>query len=113
MSKFFKKPINKIKALCTATSVTTVITTTTPMLLAAGPSSVKYLAEILNVIFDIFLYIGILLFGWSIGMLVLSFKNEDADSKSRAIMLLITSIVLIGFKTAVSPLMTSLGVPTT
>jgi hypothetical protein len=52
--------------------------------------------KLLDVITTIFLYIGVLLLAWSIGMLVLAFKNEDADSKSRAMMLLVVSVVLIG-----------------
>lgn len=43
----------------------------------------------------IFFYIGIILLPFSVGSLVLSIKNEDAESKSRAIMLIAVSIVLL------------------
>ena len=54
---------------------------------------------IVGVVASIFRYIGIILLAWGIGMLVLAFKNEDADSKTKAIMLIIVSIVLIALKT--------------
>ena len=54
---------------------------------------------ILDIIYHIALYIGIFLLVWSIVMLVLALKNEDADSKSRAIMLIAVSIALIGIGT--------------
>lgn len=54
--------------------------------------------KIVGIITQIFFYIGILLLAWSIGMLVLAFKNEDADSKSRAMLLLVVSAALIGIK---------------
>lgn len=57
------------------------------------------IGQVLKIIFTLFQYIGILLLAWSIGMLVLAFKNEDADSKSRAIMMMVVSVVLIGVKT--------------
>ena len=53
-------------------------------------------SSVLNIIYRIFRYIGIFLLAWSIGMLVLAFKNEDADSKSRAMMMAVVSIVLVG-----------------
>lgn len=45
-------------------------------------------------VFAIFKYIGWLLLAWGIGQLVLAFKNEDADSKSRAMMLIVVAIIL-------------------
>lgn len=56
---------------------------------------------VLDIIFKIFRYIGILLLVWSIGMLVLAFKNEDADSKSRAMMMMVVSVVLVGIEAVV------------
>lgn len=48
----------------------------------------------LSYVFAIFKYIGWLLLAWGIGQLVLAFKNEDADSKSRAMMLIVVAIIL-------------------
>lgn len=64
------------------------------------------ITKVLGLIFKIFKYIGVLLLAWSIGMLVLAFKNEDADSKSRAIMMMVVSVVLI----TIEPLFNTLGV---
>lgn len=50
---------------------------------------------ILEVIFTIFRYIGILLLAWSVGQLFLAYKNEDAESKSRAMMTLVSAVMLV------------------
>lgn len=57
----------------------------------------------------IFQFIGLLLAVWSVGQLVLAFKNEDADSKSRAIMLLVVSCILIAIKTIVNAVVKASG----
>lgn len=62
----------------------------------------KLFDNVLGVIYKIFRYIGILLLAWSIGMLVLAFKNEDADSKSRAMMMAVVSIVLVGIPSIIN-----------
>ena len=105
LKQAFKKPINKVKTLCTVASAAVVSGVMTPMALAAShlttgevdPGSV--VKDLVDIVFQIFFYIGVLLLAWSIGMLVLAFKNEDADSKSRAMMLLVVSCVLMGIKT--------------
>ena len=60
----------------------------------AGTAS-DAVTNLLGYVFGIFFYIGIVLLAWGIGQLVLAFKNEDGDSKSRAIMLIIAAIVLM------------------
>ena len=75
---------------------------------AAGEAT-AIIGSVLGIVMDIFMYIGIVLLVWSIGMLILSFKNEDADSKTRAIMLLIVSIVLIALKPLVDGVLTVVG----
>ena len=50
---------------------------------------------IIDVMLDIFKYIGIILLVWGIGQLVLAFRNEDADSKTRAVMLLVAAAALL------------------
>lgn len=59
----------------------------------------QIVGNIIGIIIDVFFYIGVLLACWSVGMLVLAFKNEDADSKSRAMMMLVCSVCLIGIRT--------------
>ena len=62
--------------------------------------------KLVNLVCKIFLYIGILLAVWAVGMLILAFKNEDADSKSRAMMMLVVACMLMG----VQALVTELGI---
>lgn len=64
---------------------------------------------VLNVVFNMSMWIGIILLAWSVVMLVLALKNEDADSKSRAIMLIAVSIALIGIKPVVSGILNVAG----
>lgn len=102
LKQAFKKPINKVKTLCTVASAAVVSGVMAPMAFASSTTPVNakdVVADLVNIVFDIFFYIGVLLLAWSIGMLVLAFKNEDADSKSRAMMLLVVSCVLMGIKT--------------
>ena len=66
--------------------------------------------QIIGVVLQIFMYIGIILLVWSIGMLILAFKNEDADSKSRAIMLMVVSIALIALRPLVTVVVNATGV---
>lgn len=80
-----------------------------PVMLAATgfdtSSADAIVGNILEFVFQIFRYIGVILLAWSVGQLVLAFKNEDADSKSRAVMLLIVSIVLIGIGPAIKAIL--------
>lgn len=55
------------------------------------------LEKMISIIGMIFVAVGIILAIYSVGQLVLAFKNEDADSKSRASTLLVVSIILIAF----------------
>lgn len=50
---------------------------------------------IIDIVFTIFKYIGVILALWGVGALVMAFKNEDADSKSRAIMSLVVGVCLV------------------
>lgn len=63
----------------------------------ADPAKTAILA-VIDVVYKIFTYIGIILALWGVGSLVMAFKNEDADSKSRAIMCLIVGISLVSLK---------------
>ena len=68
-------------------------------------TSKKIVQAILNLVQTLGLTIGIILLAWSVVMLILAFKNEDADSKSRAIMLLVVSIALIGIGGLIKPIL--------
>lgn len=70
-----------------------------PVVFASGAGTGSKVAEnlvknLLGYVFAIFKYIGWLLLAWGIGQLILAFKNEDADSKSRAMMLLVVAVIL-------------------
>lgn len=64
-----------------------------PMFVMAGVDGM--FGKLIGYVAKIFFYIGSILLIWSIGQLVLAFKNEDADSKSRAIMVLVCSLLLM------------------
>lgn len=55
--------------------------------------------KIKNLVYKIFKYIGFILVIWGVGQLILAFKNEDSDSKSRAIMSIVAGAALFGFST--------------
>lgn len=102
----------KRKALLGGAIGAGVITGTTQAL-AADPTVKDITGRILGVMTSIFRYIGIILLAWSIGMLILALKNEDADSKSRAIMLMVVSVALIAFKSVLDLILKSFGITIT
>ena len=51
--------------------------------------------QLIGIIGTIFIAIGVILTAYSVGQLILAFKNEDADSKSRATTMLVVAVVLI------------------
>lgn len=96
---------DKLKKVALSASVLSVCGIAAPTAFADETTTNKIVGSIIDVIVDIFKYIGIILLVWSVGMLILAFKNEDADSKSRAIMLLVVSIVLIGIGAFLEPIL--------
>lgn len=72
---------------------------TSPMFVMADVNINGMFQTLIGTVCQIFFYIGAILLVWSIGQLVLAFKNEDADSKSRAIMVLVCSLLLMSVKT--------------
>lgn len=99
------------KVLAIALVVSCIFAIACPMLLAAPEATAPTvstsaadtaMSAIVNFVFRIFGYIGAVLGIWGIGSLILSFKNEDADGKSRAIMLLGAAILLLSLKTIIT-----------
>lgn len=88
---FFKKSGKEGKVALTAVGVVGATTVG-----AHAATSSEIVKNLLGYVFGIFFWIGVVLLAWGIGQLVLAFKNEDGDSKSRAIMLIVASIVLMG-----------------
>lgn len=108
----FANPGKKEKFIAAAGTSAAALMPFIPMAFAAptGSTTAKDLiSKVLGIICDIFLGIGVLLLAWSVGMLFLAFKNDDADSKSRAMMMMIVSIVLIAFKTILGGVLKSAG----
>ena len=78
----------------------------------AATTAKTLVGNLLGYVFAIFKYIGWLLLAWGIGQLVLAFKNEDADSKSRAMMLIVVAIILTVIGTIFTGVVTDVSVKT-
>lgn len=106
--KFLKNIRNGALAMSTA-SVAMM-----PTAFAAGTTTGNAVVNaILDVVYMMAFYIGLILLAWSVVMLVLALKNEDADSKSRAIMLIAVSIALLCVGTLLEPILNAAGFTTT
>lgn len=93
--------IGKVKSAGYA--VAAAVTTALPFMPMASASGSTAAAKtiiqgFLGYVVDMFICVGVLLGVWAIAQLALSFKNEDADSKSRAMMMLIVAAMLIGIQ---------------
>lgn len=72
-----------------------------------SPDSI--ITSVVGVISTIAIYVGVVLLFWGIFQLILSFKNDDAEAKSRATTLLVVAISLIGIKTIAGPVLSAIG----
>lgn len=105
----------KANAKKTAFAIGTAVTTASafaPMMFAAtsgGATASSIISTFLGYVVDMFLCVGVLLGVWAIAQLALSFKNEDADSKSRAMMMLVVACVLIGIKPLATTVVSSVS----
>ena len=109
LKKFVQEKKASIKKLAIPTTIMAAIAAATPMAMAADPDPTKIIKELLNVIFKIAGYIGILLLAWGAVTLVLAIRNEDADSKSRAVMLIVVAIALMCLGTLFGAVMKAAG----
>lgn len=55
---------------------------------------IAMVTKLVSLVCSIFGLIGAVLLVWALGQLILAFKNEDADSKSRAMQVLIVAVLL-------------------
>lgn len=62
------------------------------------------LGNMISVIELAFQAVGVVLLVYSIAQLVLAFKNEDADSKTRASTLLVVAVILVALPTIINNL---------
>ena len=79
------------------------------MISMAAVNTADIFGTLIGYICQIFLYIGIIIMVWAVGQLVLAFKNEDADSKSRAVMVMVCSIILMSVGQIVKTVLDSTG----
>ena len=82
-----------------------------PMHAEVSPATKSMVKGILGIVFDIATIVGIILLVWSIFQLVMAFKNEDADSKSRAIIVIVVSVTLIGLNPLLQAIAKTSGSP--
>lgn len=76
-----------------------------PAFAVEGEQTVKdILTEMISIVGLVFSAVGVILAVYSVGQLVLAFKNEDADSKSRASTMLVVAVILIAFPAIVEGL---------
>ena len=64
--------------------------------------------DILDIVYDIFKYVGIVLTLWGAGAFIMAYRNEDAESKTRAVMSLVAGISLVSIKTLFDDMITHL-----
>lgn len=57
------------------------------------------MTSVSSIAFTMFKYIGFFLLVWGVGQLVLAYRNDDSDSKVRAIMAIACGAALFGLKT--------------
>lgn len=67
----------------------------TGMCFAEDPAA-EVIQKMIGIICKVFRYVGVVLAVYSVGQLVMAFKNEDADSKSRATTMLVVAGILVG-----------------
>lgn len=65
----------------------------------AKQAAIDSLKKLINVGFDVITVIGVILFVWGVYELVLSFKDENADSKVKSITKMSTGILFVTLKT--------------
>ena len=56
------------------------------------------MTNILGIVLTVFRYIGIFMTVWGVAMVVMAFRNEDAEGKTKGIMVAVAGIVLVTLK---------------
>lgn len=94
------KITNKIMKAYSVTAISMMAVTMISMC-CAEDAAAKVITEMISIICRVFRYVGVVLGVYSVGQLVMAFKNEDADSKSRATTMLVVAGILVGIKSLV------------
>lgn len=99
------------KQIMNLAMVTTMAIITTP---PAYATASEMISRIIGTVLAIGTYIGAVLLAQGVFQLVMAFKDDNADSKSKAIMLILASIILVSLQTVYTSLMqgTSISVGT-
>jgi len=102
ISNFLSKSKEKVKkarnAITVGLGTVALSTSTAYAALGDGLNADTTMKNIIGQVLNIVRYVGVLLLVWAVIQLVLAFKNEDGDSKSRAAMMVGIALVLIGMK---------------
>lgn len=103
----------KVASAAATTAVMVGMSQVMPVFCALNPDGIdieSIIGSILGIILTIAMYVGVVLLTYSIFQLVMSFKNDDAEGKSRATQLLVVSAVLMGLKKIMSVLLSKIGI---
>lgn len=72
-----------------------------PMATFCAPTTDQVMNGVLNIIFEVAKYVGIVLAVSGIFQLILAYKDDNADGQSRAVRLVVVALILLGLKTLV------------
>ena len=93
----------------TLLSKTFLLVVTLVLLIGVGPIKVdntgsKLVLEVVAIVCYIARIIGVILLVWGVVQLILAFRNEDADSKTKAAMTIVVAVVLFSLSFILTPL---------
>ena len=72
-----------------------------PVMTLCVPTTEQVMNGVINIIFEVAKYVGIVLAVSGIFQLILAYKDDNADGQSRAVRLVVVALVLLGLKTLV------------
>ncbi len=101
-----KDKIKKIGATIATGAMTAMPFMVNAFAATTAASAQNIIQTFLGYVIDMFICVGALLGVWAVAQLALAFKNEDADSKSKAMMMLIVAAILIGIGPLASTVLT-------
>lgn len=93
-----------LRLLLIAVLVATFVLGNLTIALAAPISGETVATEVIKIICTIARLIGVVLAVWGIVQMILAFRNEDADSKTKATMTIVVGALLFGLSFVIKPL---------
>ena len=91
----------KVQIAAAGTGVTAAVAAPASVL-AENADASSILSSIIGIVLGIARYVGIALLVYAIYQMIMAMKDDNADSKSRAMQLIVVSIVLIILKTIIA-----------